>query len=366
MTQTTTANNATELEVEKVKNEKFYQFLGSGLVPEFLIRQGIRMMLADTLRSKAAKNAEDEIARRIKFVEDLKTRPIAIRTREANEQHYEVPTEFFKLCLGPHVKYSCAWWDEKLEVNAENLGAAEKAMLELSCKRADLQAGQKILDLGCGWGALSLFIAKTYPDSQITSISNSQTQRQYIQAEAEKQGLKNITVKTCNMEIFSTEEKFDRIMSVEMFEHMKNYDLLLERISGWLKPNGKLFVHIFTHKTLEYHYEDMDGSDWLTRHFFEGGMMPSDSLLLYFQRNLKVAEHWRVNGVHYQKTAEAWLQTMSKNKAEIMPILAKTYGDSEAKRWWVYWRLFFLACVELWGYAGGEEWMVSHYLFEKP
>jgi len=343
------------------KSESFYRFLATGVVPEWLIRSGIRQMLAQTLESKKEQNVESELAARLQFIDDLKRRPIAINTDDANEQHYEVPTAFFKLVLGPNLKYSSAYWSE----DQISLADAERAMLEITCQRADIRPKQRILELGCGWGSLTLYMAQRFPDCFITAISNSRTQRLHIESEAERLGVNNIKVITDNMQTFSIQEKFDRVVSVEMFEHMKNYDLLLERIASWLVADGKLFVHIFTHKNLQYHYEDADGTDWLTRHFFAGGMMPSDSLMLYFQRSLKVVGHWRVNGSHYQKTADAWLQNMSENKAHLLPILANTYGAADARRWYFYWRLFFLACSELWGYKSGEEWMVSHYLFAR-
>ncbi len=362
MNQTLAAPLPQSAQEERNKNERFYRFLATGIVPEWLIRVGIRRMLAKTLRDHKKANSEDEIKKRVQFVKELQGRPIAIQTDAANEQHYEVPTAFFQQVLGPHMKYSSAYW----AAGQTKLAAAENEMLALTCQRASIENGHQILELGCGWGSLTLFMAENFPNSSIMAVSNSKTQRQHIEAEAAKRGLTNIRVITENMENFDPGETFDRVVSVEMFEHMKNYDLLLERIASWLVPQGKLFVHIFSHKNLEYHYEDADGTDWLTRHFFAGGIMPSDPLLFYFQRSLTIAEHWRVNGRHYQATAEAWLQNMSARREQIMPILSATYGEKEAKNWYVYWRLFFLACAELWGYKNGEEWMVSHYLFVKP
>ncbi len=341
--------------------QDLYDFLATGLVPELLIRFGIRNMLAQRLEESKAKSAEAELDNRRKFIAELKTFPIAIETAAANQQHYEVPSEFFKLVLGPRLKYSCCHWTD----STESLAQAEENMLALSCKRASIEDGQRILDLGCGWGALSLWLAEHYPKSNITAVSNSATQAVWINSVIEQKGYQNLNVITDNVTKFNTEQKFDRIMSVEMFEHMKNYQQLMQKISTWLKPDGKLFVHIFTHKECEYHFEDRDGSDWLTRYFFTGGTMPSDSLLLYFQDHLSIEEHWRVNGMHYQKTSEAWLQNMQQNKDIIMPLLKETYGDGQEQRWWMYWRMFFLACAELWGYAKGEEWIVSHYTFTK-
>ncbi len=354
--------NSAALSEARQKNEQFYKFLGTGAVPEWVIRLGIRNMLGQKLRSEHRGSAECALEARLRFVEDLKTRPIAIHTSDANSQHYEVPTEFFKMVLGPNMKYSSCYWSD----DTKSLADAETAMLALTCKRADIQPGQRILDLGCGWGAFALYAARTYPNCEITALSNSRTQRQYIEATAASRSLKNLRVITDNIETFDTQQRFDRIVSVEMFEHMKNYQALLARISTWLEPEGKLFVHIFTHRDYEYHYEDGDGSDWLTRNFFAGGTMPSDSLLLYFQDHLKIIDHWRINGMHYGKTAEEWLNNMSSHKQEIMPILESTYGKANGKCWWIYWRLFFLSCAELWGFSKGEEWMVSHYLFQKP
>jgi cyclopropane-fatty-acyl-phospholipid synthase len=231
-----------------------------------------------------------------------------------------------------------------------------------------LADGQRILELGCGWGSLSLWMAEHYPNAQITSVSNSRTQKEFIDAEAAKRGLKNLTIVTANMISFEGvgDGIFDRCVSVEMFEHMKNYQELLRRVSTWLKPGGKLFVHIFTHRDYAYHFEATSEADWMAKYFFTGGQMPSDDLLLYFQDHLNIEAHWCVSGMHYSKTSEAWLSKMDANKAEIMPLFRQTYGEDQAVKWWSYWRIFFMACAELWGYREGEEWIVSHYRFTKP
>ncbi|MFZ4115841.1 MAG: SAM-dependent methyltransferase [Chthoniobacterales bacterium] len=339
--------------------------LTKNLLPDFLIRFGIRRQLAVHLARFEKRSCEERQALLMKHIESLKQSPIAIATAEANEQHYELPTAFFEHVLGKHKKYSSGYWNE----GVKSLDAAEERMLALTCERAGLADGERILELGCGWGSLTLWMASHYPHAKITAISNSQTQRAYIESELAARHLTNVTVRTVNMIDYAGEGEaaFDRVVSVEMFEHMKNYQRLLERIATWLKPGGSLFVHIFTHRESAYHYEIGDGEDdWLARYFFTGGQMPSDDLLLYFQKDLQLQNHWQVSGTHYQKTSRAWLEQMDEAKKEIMPLMAATYGEEQQKRWWVYWRVFFMACEELWGYKNGEEWIVSHYLFQKP
>jgi len=341
-----------------------FKLLERDLVPDALIRLGIRRLLRERLREEECSSEEAQQLQLMRFIAQLKASPIAINTREANEQHYELPSEFFELVLGKHLKYSSCYFPPGID----SLEVAEAAMLKLTCERARLADGDRILELGCGWGSLTLWMAAHYPSARITAVSNSRTQKKFIEARALARGLSNIEVITCDMNdlALGSRPPFDRVVSVEMFEHMRNYEQLLGRVASWMKPAATLFVHIFTHRDYAYPFEARDESDWMARYFFTGGIMPSDHLLSYFQRDVKLADHWRVDGTHYQKTSECWLDNMDANRTRVQTILAATYGAQEMTRWWVYWRVFFMSCAELWGFRGGREWFVSHYLFERP
>ncbi len=332
------------------------RLLEKGVIPDPLIRFGIRGLLKDKLKEERKNKKSFGEKNKFELIELLKTSPIAVNTTDANEQHYELPTEFFKFVMGKHMKYSCGLWKE----GTTSFDTSEEDMLQLTVERAQILDGQRVLELGCGWGSLTLFMAQKFPKCQILGVSNSSTQKQYILREAKKRQLTNVRIMTADMNDFLTEENFDRIVSVEMFEHMRNYKKLLGKISDFLNKEGKLFIHIFTHKEFAYLYKEEDENDWIAKYFFTGGIMPSDDLLFHFQDHLKVEEHWHVNGSHYQKTSEEWLKNMDRNKDKIMPILKNTYGE-DYRKWWVYWRVFFMSCAELWGYNNGTEWIVSHY-----
>lgn len=345
---------------DRKSNLVIYDLIATGIIPEWLIRIGIRRMLKQKLAALKSDDRDLLRQRTRHFAEQLKSYPIAIETDSANTQHYEVPADFFKLILGPNMKYSCCFYED-----GDTLEVAELRMLELSCQRADIKDGQRILDLGCGWGSFAIYAATNYPNSRITAVSNSHSQRQFIEWRAKEQGLSNIQVITSDINHLQLPaNSFDRIVSVEMFEHAKNYQRLLENVSCWLKDDGKLFVHIFSHVLHQYHYGE-NADDWLARYFFSGGTMPSHELLFAFDNHMQVSQSWQLSGKHYKKTAEDWLENMRSNRPDLIDVIARTYGADQAKRWWIYWRLFFLSCAELWGYNDGAEWIISHYRFEK-
>lgn len=328
-------------------------------MPHFVIRRGIRAQLADRIRIISSESMADAVDKKNAFVQRLRTQPIAIETDAANEQHYEVGPGVLQACLGPRMKYSCCLY----ETGKETLEQAEVAMLQTYLEKAEIKDGMSVLDLGCGWGSGALFFAEKLPKSKITAFSNSKSQKQFIDARAKEKGLNNLTVITGNVVDYEFEkEAFDRVVSIELFEHMKNYELLLAKLSRALKPKGKLFVHIFAHATSPYDFED----GWMSRHFFTGGTMPSDDLLLFFQNDLRLQSKWWINGKHYSKTCEHWLQNMMRNKKEIWPHLVSTYGEANASTWYYRWEIFYMACSELFNYNGGDTWGVSHYLFERP
>jgi cyclopropane-fatty-acyl-phospholipid synthase len=337
-----------------------------GHVPDIVTRAAMRKLMAQRLVDESAGDGEERSRRFNTFMAELRASPIAVETKAANTQHYEVPAEFFHLHLGPRLKYSCALYTE----GNETLAQAEEKMFSLYAERAQLRDGLRILDLGCGWGSLSLWLAEKYPNSQIIGLSNSHGQREFIMQRAKQRGFSNLTILTGNIVDFeippaSLESGFDRVMSIEMFEHMKNYGLLLNKVSRWMKPDAKLFIHIFVHKLLAYHFEVKDGSDWMSQYFFTGGTMPSENLLLNFQDDVRLEQQWWVSGAHYEKTSNHWLAGMDAKKPEIMEVFRKGYGDKDAVVWFNRWRMFYMAVAELFGYKDGNEWGVAHYLFAK-
>ena len=330
-----------------------------GLVPDALVRIGARRLIANRLRQERAGDAEDASKRYGELLEELRSSPVAMETEAANEQHYEVPDEFFRLVLGPRLKYSACYWP----AGVRDLAEAENAMLELYAARAGINDGMRILDLGCGWGALTLWVAERYPNSTVVAVSNSASQKYVIEARARASGLANVRVLTADVNDLNLDARFDRVISVEMFEHVRNYSKLLGRIAGWLAPQGKLFVHIFCHRYLMYPFETDGDANWMGRHFFTGGLMPARDTLLHFADRLRIERRWELSGVHYQKTARAWLQNLDANRGAVFSALGAAEDSDAARRAMQRWRMFFIACEELFGWRAGNEWLIAHYLF---
>lgn len=337
------------------------QLAEAGKLPDVLVRKGIRQLVATRLADISANDCEAGMASLSTFVANMRGAAIAPLPELANAQHYEVPAEFFHLSLGVQRKYSSCFWMPE----TEDLDEAEILALNQTCDHADIQDGQSILELGCGWGSLSLWMATHYPNAEITGVSNSNSQREYIMHLAKSMGVTNLNILTADMNVFEAPSTYDRVVSVEMFEHMRNWQVLYGKVASWLKPQGKFFKHIFVHRNTPYLFEVQGNDDWMSQFFFSGGMMPSDDLPLHFQDLLKLAQRWRWDGTHYEKTANAWLQNMDANAELITPILVQTYGVKDAEMWRNRWRMFYMACAELFGYNNGQEWWVTHYLFEK-
>jgi cyclopropane-fatty-acyl-phospholipid synthase len=328
----------------------------SGWLPDAAIRLGIRRLLRKRVAQTQGQRQDLE-----KFVQLLSSSPLAVRTDAANEQHYEAPPEFFRHVLGPRLKYSCCLYGSP----ETTLAAAEEAMQRLTCERAGLADGQRILELGCGWGSLSLWMAQNYPGANITAVSNSHNQRAFIEARAGALGVENLRVVTADMVDYQPEGQFDRIVSVEMFEHMRNYELLFRRVASWLKAEGKVFVHVFCHNGEPYLFETEGADNWMGRHFFTGGTMPSADLFGQFDEDLRIVQQWRVSGLEYWRTCEDWLQNLDRSRGELLRVLLPHHSTkAEARVALQRWRMFFLACAELFRFENGDRWQVAHYLFE--
>lgn len=321
-------------------------------VPDPLRRAAIEMLVTRARMQLGQATPDTEAT----FALEMASRPIAEHTAAANDQHYELPAAFFQKVLGAQLKYSSSLYP----AGVDDLAAAEEIALSETASHAALADGQDILELGCGWGSLTLWMARNFPGSKITAVSNSASQGAYIRGQAQARGLTNVTVLTADMNTFSAPGQFDRVVSVEMFEHMANWRALLTQVRGWLKPDGRAFIHVFTHRTTPYRFELEDESDWIGQHFFSGGVMPSHGLMAQFPDLFEVEADWRWSGRHYERTALDWLTNFDRNDAAIREVLKDVYGDT-APLWRRRWRLFFLATAGLFGHRGGEEWGVSHY-----
>jgi cyclopropane-fatty-acyl-phospholipid synthase len=333
----------------------------SGRLPDPLLRAAIELRLRNKVRHESRGGATGIAERKRALLDERAAGPITTHVSDANEQHYEVPSDFFRLILGPRLRYSCCYWPDSVG----GIASAEEAALDQTVTRARIQNGDRVLELGSGWGSLSLYMAERFPQSEIVAMSNSRTQKSFIDAEAERRGLTNLRIVTADIARFEPQGRFDRVVSVEMFEHVRNHRMLMERIAGWMEPEATCFVHVFSHHSAAWHLDAADPSDWLARHFFAGGTMPSDDLLLHEQRDLLVVDHWRLDGSHYAKTLQAWLDRLDERRDECLEILASGDDPAAPELQLGRWRLFLLASIGTWGMSGGAEFGVSHYLFRR-
>ncbi len=341
--------------------------LARRLVPDPVLRRVIRSRVKGLESSFDRLTLKEQVAREAALVAEFEAGAIAINTAEANRQHYDLPPEFFERVLGPRRKYSCCYWDTccSWEGDAAGLGQAEEAMLELTAERAGLDDGQNILDLGCGWGSLSLWAAERYPRSRVLAVSNSQSQRRYVERLRLQRGLNNLEVVAADVGDLAPDRPFDRVVSVEMFEHVRNHRALMRRVADWLTPGGRLFVHVFCHRRHLYAFEPDTGGGWMAEHFFSGGVMPSWDYLARYQEDLALLDRWKVDGRHYALTLRSWRDNLDRHREEVLPLLASTYGPDRARLWFAYWRIFFMACEETFALDSGSAYFVGHYLFSK-
>lgn len=330
-----------------------------GLLPDAAIRLGIRRMLAQRLADEGRGTVDEQSERKRRLRAKYGAGPIAVATDAANRQHYEVPAELFEMILGKRLKYSSGYWP----AGVDTLDAAEAAMLELYAERASLRDGMRVLDLGSGWGSFSLWLAERHPKTRILAVSNSRSQAEVVANRARARGLPNVSVTTADVSSFEPDGRFDRVVSIEMLEHVRNHRALFESIARWLEPQGQLFVHVFCHREYAYPFETKSDDDWMGRHFFTGGLMPSEDWLLHFQEALTLRDRWTLDGRHYARTARAWLANLDANRERALALFRDVYAE-DAPRWLQRWRIFFLSCEELWGFRSGSEWRVAHYLWD--
>ena len=336
----------------------FNFFISRGLIPDSLLRRGVRNQGRQRLQMMKNTDLKQEY---LTFLKQASSGKIAVHTDDANNQHYEVDSEFFQYCLGKNLKYSSCYWND----DTSSLDEAEDIMLDLYCKRAKIEDGMTILDVGCGWGSLSLYLAQKYPKSKITGVSNSNSQRKFIEKLGYERNLHNLNIVTKDINSFDTNKKFDRIISIEMFEHTKNSKILMDSINKWLSPDGLFFMHVFAHKYNPYYFDTEQKNAWMAKYFFTGGMMPNHDLFKDLESDLNYQKSWMLSGTHYEKTSNAWLEKMDSNKTKILELFRRNNSNSVAKKKFYFWRLFFIACAEIFGYNGGSEWIISHHLFKK-